>query len=67
MLKLFVPLFAEQGGKPDPPAVPKPPRSPAGGASSPTPERIKEAIREANDPSRFIPPPPPPPKKESGN
>jgi hypothetical protein len=60
MAKLFRPVLSDRK---DAPARPDPPRNPNGGASSPSPERIKEAIREANDPSRFIPPPPQPPKK----
>ena len=36
-----------------PPRPPGPHASPGGGASSPSPERIKEALKEANDPARL--------------
>lgn len=38
--------------KPVPSTSPKP-SNPGGGASSPSPERIAQAIREANDPARL--------------
>lgn len=30
------------------------PQQPANGATSPSPERIREAVREANDPQRLV-------------